>query len=301
MPDAPFPRSPGDLDAELAIAIEAAQRAGALLVGAFRQVNIERRHGRHDVVTDIDRASEALIMASLAASFPADRRLGEETGLAVPRRPSTRTWIIDPLDGTVNYVAGLPFWCVSIALAIGNRIELGVIHDPLQGETIVAMSGRGAWHMDPMARLEMRHLRRTADAVVSADPGGIDDPAQQRISELRKHVRAVRALGSTALSLTSLATGRLDGVLQVRGLQAVDIAAAGLIAREAGARITDARGGPWIVVAGPSRGTGIAAGRPGVHHRLLGGKEVPRGALPHTIDLDIRPGGVRLESASDTW
>ena len=211
MPDGRFLPSPGDLDGELAIAGEAAQRAGALLVGAFRQVNIERRHGRHDVVTDSDRASEALIMASIAASFPADRRLGEETGLAVPRRPSARTWIIDPLDGTVNYVAGLPFWCVSIALAIGDRIELGVIHDPLRGETVVAMSGRGAWHMDQMARLVMRHLRRTADAVVSADPGGIDDAAQERISEPRRHVRAVRAFGSTALSLTSLATGRLDG------------------------------------------------------------------------------------------
>jgi len=262
----------GHLDDELAVAIETAQRAGALLVSAFRQVNVERRHGRHDVVTDIDRASEALIMASLAASFPADRRLGEETGLAVPRRPSARTWIIDPLDGTVNYVSGLPFWCVSIALAIGNRIELGVIHDPLRGETIGATSGGGAWHIDPMARLEVRRLRRISDAVVSADPGGVDDPAKERISELRKHVRAVRTLGSTALSLTSLATGRLDGVLQVRGLQAVDVAAAGLIAREAGARITDANGGPWIVVAEPSRGTGIAAGRPGVHRRLLGGE-----------------------------
>ncbi len=286
MPDGRLPPSSGAFDSELEVAIQCAHRAGALLVGAFRQVNVERRHGRHDVVTDIDRASEALIMAGLAASFPADRRLGEETGLAVPRRPSVRTWIIDPLDGTVNYVAGLPFWCVSIALAIGNRIELGVIHDPLRGETTVATSGGGAWQVDEGERLAMRRLRRTTDAVVAADPGGIDDPAQQRISELRKHVRALRTLGSTALSLTSLATGRLDGVLQVRGLQAVDVAAAGLIAREAGARITDAHGGPWIVLAEPSRGAGIAAGRTGVHRRLLGTTESPDQARGRTLDLD---------------
>lgn len=272
-----LPPSSGNLDVELATAIQAARGAGALLVGAFRQVNLERRHGRHDVVTDVDRASERLIMTSLAASFPADRRLGEETGLTVPRRSSGRTWIIDPLDGTVNYVSGLPFWCVSIALAIGDRIELGVIHDPLRGETAVAMAGGGAWRLDPLAPLEVRHLRRTADAVVGADPGGIDQPALARIAELRMHVRAVRTLGSTALSLTFLAMGRLDGVLQVGGLQAVDVAAAGLLAREAGARITDAHGGPWIVVAEPSRGTGIAAGRPGVHHRLVGARE-PRDA-----------------------
>ena len=105
--------------------------------------------------------------------------------------------------------------------------------------------------------------------MVVADPGAADDTAQRRIADLRRQVRAVRALGSIALSLTSLAIGRLDGVLQVRGLQAVDVAGAGLIVAEAGATITDATGGPWIVVAEPSRGTGIAAGLPLIHRRLL--------------------------------
>lgn len=265
-----LPASPDGLDDELALAVATARRAGELLVAALREVNRERRKGRHDVVTEVDHASEALIMASLGESFPADVRLGEETGLTRPRRPSARTWFVDPLDGTVNYASGIPFWCVSIALALGPRVVLGAIHDPLRGETVVATAGGGAWRLDPLARLTVRRLRRTADAVVSADPGATDDVALGRVAELREHVRAVRTLGSTALSLTSLATGRLDGVLQVRGLRAFDIAAAGLIAREAGARISDAEGGPWIVVAQPSRGTGIAAGRPGVHGRLLG-------------------------------
>ena len=86
---------------------------------------------------------------------------------------------------------------------------------------------------------------------------------------LRPEVRAIRVPGSIAWSLTALATGRLDGVLQVRGLQAVDVAAAGLIAREAGARVTAADGGPWIDIADPSTGRGIAAGRPAVHRLLV--------------------------------
>jgi myo-inositol-1(or 4)-monophosphatase len=255
---------------ELELAVETARQAAALLVSAFAGGGSERRKGPHDVVTEFDHASEALIMGILGSAFPADRRLGEETGLTVPRRASTRTWIVDPLDGTVNFASGLPFWCVSIALAIDQRVVLGVIRDPLRDETIVATAGGGARRLPTGEGLELRRLRRAADAVVVGDPGSADDPeAQLRIARLRPQVRAVRALGSIAFSLTSLATGRLDGVLQVRGLQAVDVAAAGLIACEAGARVTDAEGGPWLVVAEPARGTGIAAARPGLHRRLV--------------------------------
>lgn len=257
-------------DGELELAVETARRAGGMLLDAFEHGAAERRKGSHDVVTELDHASEALIMGALGSAFPADRRLGEETGLTVPRQASARTWIVDPLDGTVNYASGLPFWCVSIALAIGQRVVLGVIHDPLRDETIVATAGGGARRLPTWEPLELRRLRRSADAVVAGDPGSPDDEeAQLRITRLRPQVRAVRTLGSTALSLTALATGRLDAVLQVRGLQAVDVAAAGLIAGEAGARVTDAENGPWIVVAQPSRGTGIAAARLGLHRRLV--------------------------------
>jgi myo-inositol-1(or 4)-monophosphatase len=251
------------------LAVETARRAGALLERGFGSSR-ERRKGPHDVVTELDRASEALVMAALGSVFPRDRRLGEETGLTVPRRASNRTWIVDPLDGTVNYASGLPFWCVSIALAIDRRVVLGVIHDPLRAETVVATAEGGARRIGSPQPLEVRRLLRSADAVVVGDPGSVNDPdALGRIDSLRPHVRSVRALGSIALSLTWLATGRLDGVLQVRGLQAVDVAAAGLIAAEAGARVTDASNGPWIAVAEPSRGTGIAAARPGLHRRLI--------------------------------
>ena len=262
-----------DLSFELAVAVAIAEAAGKLLLGAFGHPAPERRKGRHDVVSALDHLSERLIMDRLAGAFPADLRLGEETGRS--KRPrgggSGRTWIVDPLDGTINYAAGLPIWCVSIALAIGPTVVLGVIRDAVHDATFAAILGKGAWRDSDNSPLAVRRLRHGADAVIAADPGDESDPlAQARIQALRPHVRAIRVPGSIAWSLTALATGRLDGVLQVRGLQAVDVAAAGLIAREAGARVTAADGGPWIDIADPATGRGIAAGRPSVHRLLVG-------------------------------
>jgi myo-inositol-1(or 4)-monophosphatase len=261
-----------DLSVELAVAVAIAEAAGRLLLGAFGHPAPERRKGRHDVVSALDHLSERLIMDRLAGAFPADLRLGEETGRS--KRPrgggSGRTWIVDPLDGTINYAAGLPIWCVSIALAIGPTVVLGVIRDAVNHETYAAILGSGAWCVADGASIHARHLRRGADAVIVADPGDEADPlADARIQALRRRIRAIRVPGSIAWSLTALATGRLDGVLQCRGLQAVDVAAAGLIAREAGARVTAADGGPWIDIADPSTGRGIAAGRPAVHRLLV--------------------------------
>jgi myo-inositol-1(or 4)-monophosphatase len=270
---------------ELAVAVEAAHAAGRLLRDGFGRAVPQRRKGAHDVVTALDGAAEREIMGRLSSAFPADRRMGEESGLTIPRRKAAadprRTWIVDPLDGTVNFAAGIPFWCVSIALAEEATVVIGVIHDPLRGETVTAVRERGARPWPDGDLLAVRRLRRTADAVLCADPGAIgDDRAEARIATLRPRVRAVRTLGSTALSLTALAQGRLDGVLQVRGLGAVDVAAAGLIAAEAGARVTDAEGGPWIVVDEPERGTGIAAAGPALHRRLIAPRQASVRQVP---------------------
>ncbi|MGH2513733.1 MAG: inositol monophosphatase family protein [Candidatus Limnocylindrales bacterium] len=260
---------------ELATAVAAAQEAGELLRRGFRQPTRERRKGSHDVVTALDLASERLIMGRLGSRFPTDARLGEETGLSVPtlrQRPDgARTWIVDPLDGTVNFASGIPFWCVSIALAVDGQVVVGVIADPLRDELYGAVRGQGAWRLGDGVRLEVRRICRVADAVVLADPGRADDrEADERVAVIRSRVRSVRALGSVALSLTLLASGRVDGVVQVRGLGAVDIAAAGLLASEAGAVLTDAEVGPWLVVAEPNRGTGIVAARSGLHRVIRG-------------------------------
>jgi myo-inositol-1(or 4)-monophosphatase len=155
-------------------------------------------------------------------------------------------------------------------LACDGEVCLGVIHDPLRAETFAAIAGRGAWSEPDHESCRPRRLRHVADAVISADVGAPDSRLGTRhVDALRSQVRAVRNLGSTALSLTYVAAGRLDGVFQASGLGAVDVAAGGLIAREAGVRVSDAAGGPWLLVADPSRGAGIAAGMPAVHRLLV--------------------------------
>jgi myo-inositol-1(or 4)-monophosphatase len=265
---------PAPYAAELETAIGAARAAGALLVDAFGQPGRERRKGVHDVVTSWDDAAEDVIMAHIAEAHPTDQRLGEETGLATAAGSGLngppRTWIVDPLDGTVNFASGVPFWCVSIALAFDADVVLGVIGDPLRGEVPEAARGSGAWRVGDGSAIHVRRLARLADAVVDAAPGDPDDRmATERIRLLQPTIRATRTLGSIALSLAMLATGRLDGVLQVRGLDIVDVAAGGLIAAEAGARVTDARGGPWRLRPGLDRGGGVAAATAALHGRLL--------------------------------
>jgi len=265
-----------DPQQDLRVALDVARAAGILVRDGFLAPGRHRRKGPHDVVTRWDLASERLIFARLARAFPRDHRLGEEQGFIAGHGPDNgRTWLVDPLDGTINYASGIPFWCVSVALACNDEVCLGVIHDPLHGDTFAAVAGRGAWREPNHESCRPRRLQRSADAVVAADAGDADIPAgAHRVDALRSRVRAVRTLGSTALSLTYLAAGRLDGVFQASGLGAVDIAAGGLIAREAGLRVSDAAGGPWIIVADPSRGTGIAAARPAVHRLLV---EAPSG------------------------
>ncbi len=273
------------LEHETAAAIAAAQAAGALVRAAFTgpgggsaSATRARRNGRHDVVSRLDAAAERLIAGILLDATPGSGFIGEETRPRPARGAGVhaRTWVVDPIDGTVGFVAGIPFFSISIALAIGSRVVLGVVHDPIHLETFVARHAEGAWLVGGEGRgmghaLHIRRLASAADAVVSMDPGDPDDrDAVARVDELRRHVRVGRTLGSTALSLAYLAAGRLDGVLQVRGLQAVDIAAGGLLAREARARISDADGGPWLDLRDPGHGRGIAAAGPAVHRCLLG-------------------------------
>lgn len=260
-----------DPEKDLRVALDAAQAAGVLVREGFLAPGRHRRKGPHDVVTRWDLASERIIFARLAQAFPRDQRLGEEQGfIAGHGSANGRTWLVDPLDGTINYASGIPFWCISVALASDGEVCVGVIHDPLRAETFAAIAGRGAWLEPNHEPCRPRRLHDTADAVVAADAGDPDHPAgARRVDLLRSQVRAVRTLGSTALSLAYVAAGRLDGVFQASGLGAVDVAAGGLIAREASVRVSDAAGGPWLVVADPSRGTGIAAARPAVHRLLL--------------------------------
>ncbi|MEU6312546.1 inositol monophosphatase family protein [Streptomyces sp. NPDC047014] len=251
-----------ELKAELLdVGLEAARRAGALLrdgrpadlaVAATKTSPI-------DVVTEMDLAAEKLITGVLAERRPDDGLLGEE-GADVPGTSGVR-WIVDPLDGTVNYLYGLPSWGVSIAAEYGGETVVGVVGAPMRGETYHAVLGGGAWlgtarlACRPAAPLDQA-LLATGFAYVQARRARQAEVAA-RIIPL---VRDIRRGGSAALDLCDVAAGRLDGYYE-RGLNPWDLAAGDLIAREAGA-LTGGRTGH------PASGELVLAATPAVFASL---------------------------------
>jgi myo-inositol-1(or 4)-monophosphatase len=183
-----------------------------------------------DLVTDVDRSSEALIVGSLLSSRPDDGIKGEEGS---SRNGSTGiTWVIDPLDGTINYLYGIPIFAVSIAAQIEERSIVGVVHNPLTGETFAASEGKGAF-LDGR-QLHLEHAGRPlSESLVGT---GFSYKSQRRAVQARllsvvlPEVRDIRRAGSAALDLCWVACGHLDAFFE-SGLQPWDLAAGGLIAR----------------------------------------------------------------------
>ena len=278
VPDAGVP----DGRALLRIAVEAAVQAGRLLAswrGAERPEVIETKSSPTDVVTEMDRRSEALITGWIREVRPGDAVLGEEGGQTAGghpadqddagpgdgERPGRVRWVVDPLDGTVNYLYGLRDWAVSIAAEVDGTVVAGVVEVPRSGETFTAVAGRGAW------------LRRDGTAVALHCTSGVPlgqalvgtgfgyDPARRQVqgevvAGLLPHIRDIRRGGSAAVDLCSVAAGRLDAFFE-RGLNYWDFAAGGLIAREAGAVV----GG----LAGQAESTSMAvAAGPGLYQQL---------------------------------
>ena len=231
------------------VAEDAARRAGALLRGRVGTVrHIEYKQGPTDLVTEMDRRAEALVIQALRDAFPDDTILSEEAG----HLPGTnaRRWVIDPLDGTTNYAHGVPIYAVSIGLEVDGRPALGVVYDPSRDECFVAARGAGATvNGEPM------RVSRTAsldEAVVAT--GFAYTIREGRDTNLPEHgavslrCRAVREIGSAALSLASVAAGRFDGFWELR-LGPWDVAAGRLLVEEAGGHVTDLVGGPLDPVA----------------------------------------------------
>jgi myo-inositol-1(or 4)-monophosphatase len=229
---------------ERRVAIEVARAAGDLLrrelLGPRR---IEFKGSPTNLVTEMDARAEALIVERLLAAFPGDAVLAEERGAQAGR--SGRRWIIDPVDGTTNYAHGLPLYCVSIALEVAGRVELGVAYDPSHDELFVAERGAGAWCND--TRLAVSSAA-TLDASLLATgfPYDVRSNPDNNLAEYAAfavRARGVRRLGSAVLYLAWVAAGRFDGYWELR-LGAWDVAAAGLMVEEAGGRLTSLDGGP---------------------------------------------------------
>ena len=260
---------------DLAFATGIAARAGELLVDRIERLERVDYKSAKDVVTEADHLSEELIIGAIRAAFPGDGIIAEESGDHAsgagdaPTAGVGRAWIIDPLDGTINYANGIPFFCVSIALVEAGQPVVGVIHDPMRGETFAASTDSPA-ELNGLP-IEASTKDRISDFVVSISLSGTQLISRAR--NVRKAIRVSRSMGSAALALAYVANGRFDAFVQQGGLSSWDIAAAGLIARQGGATVTDLAGGAWFEVSRKPRSISIVAA-PAAHHpellRLLG-------------------------------
>lgn len=264
--------------AELRFALSIAEEAGRLLMDRYERVGRIDFKSPRDVVTEVDHLSEELILGAIRAAWPADAILAEESGAharrdgSQPTASTGRTWIVDPVDGTVNYANGIPFFCVSIALVVDGRPSVGVVHDPTRAESYAATAGGAA--MLGGREIRASGKERLSDYVISLALGGRG--VTSRVRAVRKGIRISRSMGSAALALAYVANGRFDAFVQQVGLSTWDIAAAGLIAEQAGATVTDAQGGPWFDLLRAPRAIGVVAAPPRHHRTLL---DLARGAM----------------------
>lgn len=231
---------------ELAFATDLARRAGGILTESYERLERIDYKSKRDVVTDADYASERLVLDAIRATYPDDAILAEESGehAGVVREDGShngRTWVVDPLDGTVNYANGIPYYCVSIGLVVDDRPSVGVIFDPARDD-LYAATADGPATLDGEA-VACSTKEALSDYVVSLAVIGRGGLSRER--RIAPSIRIHRRMGSAALSLAYVANGRFDAFVQNGGLSAWDVAAAGLIAERAGAVVTDIRGGPW--------------------------------------------------------
>jgi myo-inositol-1(or 4)-monophosphatase len=271
---------------ELAFATDLARQAGGILLDTYGRVATIDYKSKRDVVTDADYASERLIIQAIKERYPDDAILAEESGehagvlrddailaeesgehagvLRDDGSGNGRTWVIDPLDGTVNYANGIPFYCVSIGLVVDDRPSVGVVLDPARDDLYsAAVDGPACLGGEPVRASTKGTL---SDYVVSLAVIGRGGLARER--RIAPQIRIHRRMGSAALALAYVAGGRFDAFVQNGGLSPWDVAAAGLIAERAGAVVTDLAGGPWWnpLITGP-RANVVAA--PAAQHGAL--------------------------------
>ncbi|WP_457648437.1 inositol monophosphatase family protein [Profundibacter sp.] len=240
------------MSANLNLMIKAARAAGRSLSKDFREVeNLQvSLKGAGDFVSKADFAAEEIIREQLTEARPTYGWVGEETGVTEGDDP-TRRWIVDPLDGTTNFLHGMPHWAVSIALEHKGEVVAGVVYDPTKDEMFFAEKGQGAWMNESRMRVSGR--RRMSECVFATGlpfSGRADLP--QTLKELARILPAtsgVRRWGSASLDLAYVAAGRYDGFWE-RGLNLWDIAAGVVIVREAGGMIEPLRKERDILVDG---------------------------------------------------
>jgi len=247
---------------EFAIAVEAARKAGKLILEQATSRKIVGFKTKVDFVTNVDKNSERLIASLIKKHFPDHGILAEEG----TNSEGDNLWIIDPLDGTVNFMHGYPCFCVSIALVKKGKQAIGVVYDPLKDEMFHAISGKGAYLNGKKIRVSKAKDLNDSLLITGFyyDRGEIMRRTLQKIGEfLMLNIQGIRRDGSAALDMCAVANGRADGYWEFV-LSPWDFAAASLIAKEAGAKITTTEGKPIEMNKG-----GILAANNNIHKRML--------------------------------
>lgn len=245
---------------------QAVYAAGAVLARNFQQPHQITLKGRHDPVTETDLESQRLIIDFIRQAFPDHQILAEEKGAPLPAAPGSEgRWIIDPLDGTVNFAHGFPMFAVSIAFEWQGEVIYGIIYDPLREECFEAVRGEGAWLNDhPLRVSQVQDLDQAL--VATGFPYNISgrlDDLMARFRQVIALAEGVRRPGAATLDLCYLAAGRLDGFWE-EGLKPWDTAAGVLIVTEAGGRVTNFQGRPFSLT-----DDNIAASNGRLHDQLL--------------------------------
>lgn len=245
--------------------IEIAKQAGEILqmgVGQKHQVEFK---GEIDLVTEIDHRSEEFILEEIDKRFPGHMVLSEESGERAGS--AEHLWYVDPLDGTLNYSHGLPIFCVSIAYTHQGQLALAAVYDPINEEMYAAERGQGAKLNEQLIRVSAVGDLKSSLLVTGFPYDAWTNPINNfaEFQRFSMRTQGVRRLGSAALDLCYVAAGRLDGFWEIR-LNAWDVAAGALIAQEAGAQVTDVRGGPDFI----SKPQSVLAANPALHAKMLG-------------------------------
>src|SRR5713101_8368534 len=262
-------------DSFLEVAVDAARRAGGLLLGRLGSLRqIDYKGSPSNIVTEMDRQAEALIVECIGRRFPDHAILAEEGG--GKSGPATHRWIVDPLDGTTNYAHGMPFFAVSIALEVDGLVQIGVVFDPNRDECFTAMRGGGASLNGD--RLRVSETPTLDESLLSTGyPYEIRKIQDNNLAEhaaFMVRCRSVREMGSAAINLALLAAGRLDAVWELK-LGPWDVAAGCLMVEEAGGRVTTLDGGP-LDLGAPS----VVASNGRIHDEILSTLKEVRGQAP---------------------
>jgi myo-inositol-1(or 4)-monophosphatase len=248
-------------------AVKAARKAAAIINRASLDLDLVRvsTKGQRDFVTEVDRAAEAAIIETLSTAYPQHGFLAEESGHSHREGEAEYTWIIDPLDGTTNFIHGFPQYAVSIGLRHRGQLTQAVVYDPTRNELFTASRGRGAFLNDRRIRVSRRSKLREALIGTGFPFRQLDhlDEYVRMFKRITEETAGIRRPGAASLDLAYVAAGRLDGFWEF-GLSPWDMAAGALVILEAGGLVSNFDGGDEYLFAG-----NIVCGTPKIHEQLL--------------------------------